>query len=190
MTGKFSVYTIYEGHEIMFHVSTLLPYSRDNKQQVERKRHIGNDIVNIVFIDAENESAETAHSQFNPTCIKSQFTHIFAVVTMDNDNQYRLSVFSDESVPLFGPSLPCPPVFNDPYLFREFLLVKLINGEKATFETPTFARKRQRTLDMLIKDLYSEHMIDGRMVSIVCVFILSLLFIKQKSFKSFCCFSA
>ncbi|KAG5879764.1 hypothetical protein JTB14_028958 [Gonioctena quinquepunctata] len=167
MTGKFSVYTIYEGHEIMFHVSTLLPYSRDNRQQVERKRHIGNDIVNIVFVEAQDD-AEGAHSQFNPTCIKSQFTRIllcdvFAVVTVDNDNQYRLSVFSDEAVPLFGPGLPCPPVFTDPYLFREFLLVKLINGEKATFETPTFSRKRQRTLDMLIKDLYSEHMIDSRM---------------------------
>ena len=34
MTGAYSVHTIYEGHEIMFHVSTLLPYSRDNKQQV------------------------------------------------------------------------------------------------------------------------------------------------------------
>lgn len=34
MTGKYSVYTLYEGHEIMFHVSTLLPFSRDNKQQV------------------------------------------------------------------------------------------------------------------------------------------------------------
>ncbi|KAG5872145.1 hypothetical protein JTB14_037387 [Gonioctena quinquepunctata] len=165
MTGKFSVYTIYEGHEIMFHVSTLLPYSRDNRQQVERKRHIGNDIVNIVFVEAQDD-AEGAHSQFNPTCIKSQFTHVFAVVTVDNDNQYRLSVFSDEAVPLFGPGLPCPPVFTDPYLFREFLLVKLINGEKATFETPTFSRKRQRTLDMLIKDLYSEHMIDSRMVSL------------------------
>ncbi|KAJ8969540.1 hypothetical protein NQ314_001692 [Rhamnusium bicolor] len=74
MTGKYSVYTIYEGHEIMFHVSTLLPYSRDNRQQVERKRHIGNDIVNIVFIDADDP--ESAHSQFNPTCIKSQFTRI------------------------------------------------------------------------------------------------------------------
>lgn len=90
---------------------------------------------------------------------------VFAVVTVDGDSQYRLSVFSDEAVPLFGPGLPCPPVFSDPYLFREFLLVKLINGEKATFETPTFARKRQRTLDMLIKDLYSEHMTDARMVS-------------------------
>jgi hypothetical protein len=166
MTGKYSMYTIYEGHEIMFHVSTLLPYSRDNRQQVERKRHIGNDIVNIVFVDVDDPTqSETAHSLFNPTCIKSQFTHVFAVVSVDRENQYRLSVFSDEAVPLFGPSLPCPPVFRDAQLFREFLLVKLINGEKATFETPTFARKRERTLDMLIKDLYSEHMTDARMVS-------------------------
>ncbi|VDL90836.1 unnamed protein product [Schistocephalus solidus] len=33
-TGTESVYTIYEGHEVMFHVSTLLPLSTDNKQQV------------------------------------------------------------------------------------------------------------------------------------------------------------
>lgn len=36
MTGRHSVYTIYEGHEIMFHVSTLLPYSKDNRQQVSK----------------------------------------------------------------------------------------------------------------------------------------------------------
>lgn len=77
MTGKHSIYTVYEGHEIMFHVSTLLPYSRDNRQQVERKRHIGNDIVNIVFVDIDNdEQSEMAHAQFNPTYIKSQFTRI------------------------------------------------------------------------------------------------------------------
>ncbi|XP_065169391.1 GTPase-activating Rap/Ran-GAP domain-like protein 3 isoform X3 [Atheta coriaria] len=163
MTGRYSVYTIYEGHEIMFHVSTLLPYSRDNRQQVERKRHIGNDIVNIVFVDCSEDNDVDAHGVFNPTCIKSQFTHVFAVVSVDAQRRYRLSVFSDEAVPLFGPSLPCPPVFEDAELFRDFLLVKLINGEKATFETPTFARKRERTLDMLIKDLYSEHMTDQRM---------------------------
>lgn len=75
MTGKYSVYTIYEGHEVMFHVSTLLPFSRDNRQQVERKRHIGNDIVNIVFIDLEDVTQEV-QSFFNPTYIKSQFTRI------------------------------------------------------------------------------------------------------------------
>ncbi|XP_017784573.1 PREDICTED: GTPase-activating Rap/Ran-GAP domain-like protein 3 isoform X2 [Nicrophorus vespilloides] len=160
MTGRHSVYTIYEGHEIMFHVSTLLPYSRDNKQQVERKRHIGNDIVNIVFVDDVDGKGLNV---FNPTCIKSQFTHIFAVINLDKNNRYRLSVFSDEAVPLFGPSLPCPPVFEHAEVFRDFLLIKLINGEKATFETPTFAKKRKRTLDLLIKDLYTEHMTDSRM---------------------------
>ena len=35
-TGKESIYTVYEGHEVMFHISTLLPYSKDNRQQVRR----------------------------------------------------------------------------------------------------------------------------------------------------------
>ncbi|XP_049782229.1 GTPase-activating Rap/Ran-GAP domain-like protein 3 [Schistocerca cancellata] len=159
MTGKYSIYTMYEGHEIMFHISTMLPYSKENRQQVERKRHIGNDIVNIVFLDGG--SGHMCH--FNPSYIKSQFTHVFALVTYNSlEDSYRLAIYSEESVPLFGPSLPCPPVFYDHEEFREFLLVKLINGEKAAFNTPTFAQKRERTLDMLIKDLYSEHMIEGR----------------------------
>lgn len=41
-------------------------------QQVERKRHIGNDIVNIVYVDG----GATQMSQFNPAFIKSQFTRI------------------------------------------------------------------------------------------------------------------
>lgn len=100
---------------------------------------------------------------------------------------YRLKIFSEESVPLFGPPLPSPPVFTDHQEFRDFLLVKceekddqscdgivsrvleglsffwyfaVINGEKATLETPTFAQKRQRTLDMLIRSLYQDLMPD------------------------------
>lgn len=103
----------------------------------------------------------------------------------------RLKIFSEESVPLFGPPLPSPPVFTDHQEFRDFLLVKcmkvfkksssdmltslrplclpytdlpsfpsVINGEKATLETPTFAQKRQRTLDMLIRSLYQDLMPD------------------------------
>lgn len=37
---------------------------------------------------------------------------------------HRLRVFSAESVPLFGPPLPSPPVFDDLDEFRDFLLVK------------------------------------------------------------------
>lgn len=102
----------------------------------------------------------------------TKYSDVFAVVSLDSRRQYRLSVFSDESVPLFGPSLPCPPVFKNHDLFRQFLLVKLINGEKATFDTPTFSRKRERTLDMLIKDLYNEHMTEARMVSCSSIYTL------------------
>ncbi|XP_047624395.1 GTPase-activating Rap/Ran-GAP domain-like protein 3 isoform X1 [Phacochoerus africanus] len=155
-TGIHSVYTIYQGHEIMFHVSTMLPYSKENKQQVERKRHIGNDIVTIVFQEGEEPSPA-----FKPSMIRSHFTHIFALVRYDQQNDnYRLKIFSEESVPLFGPPLPSPPVFTDHQEFRDFLLVKLINGEKATLETPTFAQKRRRTLDMLIRSLYQDLMPD------------------------------
>ncbi|XP_075942004.1 GTPase-activating Rap/Ran-GAP domain-like protein 3 isoform X1 [Anarhichas minor] len=155
-TGMKSIYTVYQGHELMFHVSTMLPYSKENKQQVERKRHIGNDIVTIVF-----QEGDDASSSFKPSMIRSHFTHIFALVRYNSQNDsYRLKIFSEESVPLFGPPLPSPPVFTDHQEFRDFLLVKLINGEKATLETPTFAQKRQRTLDMLIRSLYQDLMPD------------------------------
>ncbi|XP_051967232.1 GTPase-activating Rap/Ran-GAP domain-like protein 3 isoform X3 [Xyrauchen texanus] len=155
-TGMNSIYTVYQGHELMFHVSTMLPYSKENKQQVERKRHIGNDIVTIVF-----QEGDDASPSFKPSMIRSHFTHIFALVRYNCQNDsYRLKIFSEESVPLFGPPLPPPPVFTDHQEFRDFLLVKLINGEKATLETPTFAQKRQRTLDMLIRSLYQDLMPD------------------------------
>lgn len=46
-TGLHSIYTTFNDCEIMFHVSTLLPYTPNNRQQLLRKRHIGNDIVTI-----------------------------------------------------------------------------------------------------------------------------------------------
>ena len=75
MTGKESIYTVYAGHEVMYHVSTLLPHSKDNPQQLERKRHIGNDIVNIIYTD-DPILLET----FNPNCIKSQFTRKYRII--------------------------------------------------------------------------------------------------------------
>lgn len=40
---------------------------------MERKRHIGNDIVNIVFIDSDDDNEDL---EFSPSYIKSQFTRI------------------------------------------------------------------------------------------------------------------
>uniref|UniRef100_A0A8C0FF05 GTPase activating Rap/RanGAP domain like 3 n=1 Tax=Bubo bubo TaxID=30461 RepID=A0A8C0FF05_BUBBB len=157
-TGTCSIYTVFQGHEIMFHVSTMLPYSRENKQQVHVIVSVfpHPDIVTIVFQEGEESSPA-----FKPSMIRSHFTHIFALVRYNKQNDsYRLKIFSEESVPLFGPPLPSPPVFTNHQEFRDFVLVKLINGEKATLETPTFSQKRQRTLDMLIRSLYQDLMPD------------------------------
>lgn len=50
MTGKYSVYTLYEGHEIMFHVSTLLPFSKDNRQQVSYDNFISLYYLHLSFM--------------------------------------------------------------------------------------------------------------------------------------------
>ena len=55
--------------------------------QLQRKRHIGNDIVCIVFMDA-------FQTKFIPSCIKSNFLHSFIVVQVDfatNPDLYTVS---------------------------------------------------------------------------------------------------
>lgn len=64
--GTHSIYTEFWGNEVMFHVSTLLPYVPNDEQQLGRKRHIGNDIVTIVFGDQKDFG-------FSPKWISSQF---------------------------------------------------------------------------------------------------------------------
>lgn len=71
--GLYSVYTNWRSIEIMFHVSTLLPYEKHDPQKLQRKRHIGNDIVCVVFLEADN-------TPFSPACIKSHFLHTFILV--------------------------------------------------------------------------------------------------------------
>ncbi|CAH8494706.1 unnamed protein product [Dicrocoelium dendriticum] len=155
-TGSYSVYTVYEGHEIMFHVSTMLPFSSEHRQQIERKRHVGNDIVNIIFVDGVEPDRQPS---WMPSMMKTHFTHIFAIVTYHKETvTYKLNVFAEESVPIFGPPLPNPAEFTDPNEFREFLLVKLINGEKAAFHSPVFAQKRERTLEMLLNVICSSNL--------------------------------
>ena len=65
LTGLYSVYTHWRNIEIMFHVSTQLPYERHDPQKLQRKRHIGNDIVCVVFLEADN----TAFSPGTPIII-------------------------------------------------------------------------------------------------------------------------
>ncbi|XP_051280650.1 rap1 GTPase-activating protein 1 isoform X6 [Dicentrarchus labrax] len=151
-TGTESVYCNYRNKEVMFHVSTKLPYTEGDTQQLQRKRHIGNDIVAIVF--------QEENTPFVPDMIASNFLHAYVVVQVVNpcsDNVlYRVSVTARDDVPFFGPALPNPAVFKKGPAFHEFLFTKLINAEYACYKAEKFAKLEERTRSALLETLYEE----------------------------------
>ncbi|KAJ3602046.1 hypothetical protein NHX12_029806 [Muraenolepis orangiensis] len=135
-TGTESVYTNFHNKEIMFHVSTKLPYTEGDSQQLQRKRHIGNDIVAVVF--------QEENTPFVPDMIASNFLHAYVVVQVEDactpDATYKVSVTARDDVPFFGPALPDPAIFRKGPEFHEFLFTKLINAEYACYKAEKFAK--------------------------------------------------
>ena len=149
-TGKESVYTQHMGKEIMFHVSTLLPHSGTDHQQLHRKRHIGNDIVSLVF--------QEGSTPFSPDMVTSHFLHAYLVVQPihPHTDRYRVSVTARADVPDFGPSLPSPPVFKAGPEFRCWVLDKLLSAETACYKAEKFSKLKQRTQATLLKNLMND----------------------------------
>uniref|UniRef100_A0A3B5M699 Rap-GAP domain-containing protein n=1 Tax=Xiphophorus couchianus TaxID=32473 RepID=A0A3B5M699_9TELE len=151
-TGTESVYCNYRNKEVMFHVSTKLPYTEGDTQQLQRKRHIGNDIVAIVF--------QEENTPFVPDMIASNFLHAYVVVQVVSpcsDNVvYKVSVTARDDVPFFGPALPNPAMFKKGPEFHEFLFTKLINAEYACYKAEKFAKLEERTRSALLETLYEE----------------------------------
>uniref|UniRef100_A0A8C4QXU5 RAP1 GTPase activating protein b n=1 Tax=Eptatretus burgeri TaxID=7764 RepID=A0A8C4QXU5_EPTBU len=151
-TGTESVYTLFHNHEIMFHVSTKLPFTEGDVQQLQRKRHIGNDIVAIVF--------QEQSTPFVPDMIASNFLHAYVVVQPEGssteETHYKVAVTARYDVPEFGPALPRPAVFKKGPELREFLLTKLINAEHACYKAEKFAKLEERTRTALLESLYED----------------------------------
>ncbi|XP_022619000.1 rap1 GTPase-activating protein 1 isoform X7 [Seriola dumerili] len=162
-TGTESVYCNYRSKEVMFHVSTKLPYTEGDTQQLQRKRHIGNDIVAIVF--------QEENTPFVPDMIASNFLHAYVVVQVVNPCSdkalYKVSVTARDDVPFFGPALPNPAVFKKGPEFHDFLFTKLINAEYACYKAEKFAKLEERTRSALLETLYEElHMNSQAMMGV------------------------
>ncbi|XP_051063330.1 signal-induced proliferation-associated 1-like protein 3 isoform X2 [Phodopus roborovskii] len=149
-TGTHSLYTTYQDYEIMFHVSTLLPYTPNNRQQLLRKRHIGNDIVTIIF-------QEPGALPFTPKNIRSHFQHVFIIVRVHDpctENVcYSMAVTRSKDAPPFGPPIPNGTTFRKSDVFRDFLLAKVINAENAAHKSDKFHTMATRTRQEYLKDL-------------------------------------
>ncbi|XP_068969368.1 rap1 GTPase-activating protein 1-like isoform X3 [Bombus flavifrons] len=151
-TGDSAVYEVFRGREVLFHVASLLPYSPGDSQQLQRKRHIGNDIVAIIF--------QEEPTPFSPDMIASHFLHAFIVVQVVDpctpNTRYKVSITARNDVPWFGPALPTPAVFLRGVDFKEFLLTKLVNAENAAYKAEKFSKLELRTRSALLESLTEE----------------------------------
>ena len=140
-----SVYTDWGGVEIMFHVGPLLPHiDVPDAQQTEKKRHIGNDIVVVIFMEGGFGDALDIDS------FKSQFNTVFILVAPHRTAEsvvigYSMLVVMDGQVKPFGPQIPRRYTFDDLEYFRDFLLCKIIQAELAALKTTSFDALSQRT---------------------------------------------
>lgn len=165
--------------DIMFHVSTLLPFTPGDDQQIQRKRHIGNDLVCLIFISHSGErelrvSDWKSNIPFDPKKISTQFIHVYLVVQeclVQEKSQesgversrvgYRIFTTSQNLVPTFTPSLPTPPLFfadtaEERTKLRHFALTKMINAEYASYSAPKFKSLHDRTGVGLLETMWKE----------------------------------
>ena len=128
-------------------MSTLLPYFPNDPQQVERKRHIGNDMVVIIF--------KEGNFPFNPSLIHSQFPHIYLLIQLsgivNGIPQFQFQTLRHTDVPEFGPPTPSGVIPANSPALKSFILTKVINGENAALKAPTFANKLRRTRQETLK---------------------------------------
>eukprot|EP01027_Heterolobosea_sp_BB2_P014325 GEZU01020594.1.p1 GENE.GEZU01020594.1~~GEZU01020594.1.p1 ORF type:complete len:604 (+),score=220.01 GEZU01020594.1:413-2224(+) len=97
-TGKVSPYYCNYKTEVMFHVPTLMPtlYSASQSQQVHKKRHVGNDHVNIIWSEHTRE--------YRKDTISSQFNFVQIVIYPLRNGLFRIQIYKkDEQIPTFGP---------------------------------------------------------------------------------------
>ena len=83
----------------------MLPHEDGDPQKLQKKRHIGNDIVCVAFLEADD-------ALFWPGCIKSHFLHTFIVVKTtprellpDETRKYTVAVVCRDEVSAFKPYL-------------------------------------------------------------------------------------
>jgi len=113
LTGKTSIFTKWQGYEVMFHISTLLPLKLEDTQRIERKRHLGNDICIIIFTESQEP--------FQLSSIISKQNHVIILVQPLPQDKYRITVATKLGVPYFY-TLPDPPIISNDPISREFLL--------------------------------------------------------------------
>lgn len=93
--GVSSLYTSGVDFELMYHVAPLMPTNPKDEQCIDKKKHIGNDHVQVIYVESDN--------QYDPLTITSQFNFVTIVVYPLQTGLYRLDVHHRDGMKWFGP---------------------------------------------------------------------------------------
>ncbi|GMF15959.1 unnamed protein product [Phytophthora lilii] len=97
--GKTTLYYASSHSEVMFHVVTMMPTKASDPQQIDKKRHVGNDYVHIVWSD-------NATQAYDPSTITSHFNDVQIVIYPLRKAQrglFLIKIHTKDKVPPFGP---------------------------------------------------------------------------------------
>ncbi|KAL7716051.1 Rap-GAP domain-containing protein [Entamoeba marina] len=149
-TGTESYCCHFAHKDIMFHVGPLLPKGSDSEQCLERKRHIGNDVVVLIFFEKTD-----VKDTLNPMIFNSHFNTIFIIVTPTNDEtnvEYKVTIATKPDIVPFPPFIKQRryPHHSD---FTRFLISKMINGERTALRSSVFSKSVINTFTLRINEL-------------------------------------
>lgn len=151
-TGVKSFYINFYGHEIMFHVSCFLPYEENAPLQIQRKRHIGNDTVTVVF-------QESPHLPLDTRTFVSQFQQVVILVRPHIDKAgkrfYQIAYACDKEVPVFGPPLQ-QNYYPSEEEFRKYFLTLVLNADFAAKQCPKLKNSELRGRDIILNSYVNE----------------------------------
>ena len=155
-TLRTSFSSLRQQYEVLFHVSTMLPFNEGDEQQLARKRHIGNDVVVVVFHQDDQP--------FDPRVFKSKFNQVFLVVKkvgVSPENgfpMYLLGLTCKEATPPCFPLLAQNSVFVAGPNFHRFLVSKIINAEAVTMRhSPMFFARLNRARHDLLSEIIASY---------------------------------
>eukprot|EP01028_Stygiella_incarcerata_P005580 TRINITY_DN2343_c1_g1_i2.p1 TRINITY_DN2343_c1_g1~~TRINITY_DN2343_c1_g1_i2.p1 ORF type:complete len:1241 (+),score=324.07 TRINITY_DN2343_c1_g1_i2:259-3981(+) len=110
--GQYAPYFADVEMEVIFHVVTMMPTKFGDPQQIQKKRHVGNDHVHIVWTENPYE--------YRVKTIRSQFNFVHVIIRPLEEGMYHIRLRKkDDVVSSFGP-------LQDDMIVRECVLADLV----------------------------------------------------------------
>lgn len=91
--GNSTPYYANSQYEVIFHSTTRIPTDEIDPQQIQKKRHIGNDIVHVIWSEHKRD--------YPPSTVTSQFNNAHIIIYPLPNGLYRVQVSRKDQVMWF-----------------------------------------------------------------------------------------